>query len=422
MRAAALPAILTLCLAASTDGREWKDATGRIVQAEMLGLEQGRIVVQLPDKRRAAFPLDKASPPDKAWVSDWAKDKSPEQRLPAPVWPESVKQPEVNVKTLAKDQRGWIFKSPHYDFTCDAEVSTSVMNDFATVAEGCSLLMETLPIHFPRSEGRTFYARIFQNRDGYARAGGPPGSSGVFITADIAGGGVLLVPFESLGIEQFGGRNTKGYDYKATVLIHEMVHQATAELLPLMPKWVSEGLAEYGANMTYRSGVFYLGERERLQSLHRRLDGYELITRNGMAKSPTAAAGLPKSWVMKPSEVMGLSDEDWSTAISGRAAQVKLHRMYLSSMFLMYYFMHLADHGEARRIRVFFDNVAEASRFIRSRGNEGTLPAELRARTRLSLEAVRTWFTAQLLKPDTAESLDRDFVQRFTAAGFRISD
>ena len=34
--------------------------------------------------------------------------------------------------------------------------------------------------------------------------------------------------------------------------------------------------------------------------------------------------------------------------------------MYLSSMFLMYYFMHFADNDEARRIRVYFDHLAEA--------------------------------------------------------------
>ena len=393
-----------------------------MIQAEILGIELGKVVVQFPDKRRAALPTGLLSETDRVWVEQWSQGKSPEQKLPPPVWPEAVKQPEIHVKTMAKEDRGWIFKSPHYDFTCDAEISVSVMNDFATVSEGCSLLMESLPIHFPRSEGKTFYARIFQNREGYARAGGPNGSGGVFMTADISGGGVLLVPFESLGIEQFGGRNTKGYDYKATVLIHEMVHQATAELLLVMPKWVSEGLAEYGANMTYRSGVFYLGERERLQSLRHRLETYEQLGRDLAARVPNGAASLPKSWVMKPSELMAKSDGAWNTAIGGRSAQMQLHRMYLSSMFLMYYFMHMADHGEARRLRVYFDDIAEVSKFLRTNGREGILPTALRARPRLTLEAIRTHFTSQLVKPETPEALDKDFLQRFATAGFRITE
>ena len=417
-----LSLLLVGCLLTTTlSAREWTSSSGRSVQAEMLGMELGKIVLQLPDKRRAIMPPDQLSDADRAWVQEWAKGKTDITKLPPPVWPESIQQREIHVQALARDEHGWVFKSPHYDFTCDAEVSTSVMNDFATVAEGCSLLMESLPIHFPRAEGRTFFARIFQNREGYARAGGPAGSGGVFITADINGGGVLLVPFESLGIEQFAGRNTKSYDYKATVLIHEMVHQATAELLVLMPKWVSEGLAEYGANMTYRSGVFYLGERDRQQSLRRRLEHYQQLTRTDQAKNNIAA--LPKSWIMLPSQLMAKSEADWSTAITGRHAQIELHRMYLSSMFLMYYFMHIADHGEARRLRVYFDDIAEVSRFLRSDGRQGKLPPDItRNGPRLSLESIRRHFTAHLLEPDGADAIDRDFVQRFTAMGIRLSE
>ena len=423
MRGDRRSALLIACclMAAAAQAREWTSADGHSVQAEMLGIELGKIVLQLPDKRRAVLPPDQLSATDRAWVQDWAKDKSPTAILPPPVWPETIQQREIHVQPLARGDRGWIFKSPRYDFTCDAEVSTSVMNDFATVAEGCSLLMESLPIHFPKAEGKTFYARIFQNREGYARAGGPPGSGGVFITADINGGGVLLVPFESLGIEQFAGRNTKSFDYKATVLIHEMVHQATAELLVLMPKWASEGLAEYGANITYRNGVFYLGERDRQQSLRRRLEHYHQLTRADQAKGGGAA--LPKSWIMLPSQLMAKNETAWSTAVGGRSAQIELHRMYLSSMFLMYYFMHIADHGEARRLRAYFDEIADVSRFLRSDGREGKLPADLMKNgPRLTLEGIRRYFASHLLQPDGAAAVDRDFVQRFTAMGIRLSE
>ena len=128
---------------------------------------------------------------------------------------------------------------------------------------------------------------------------------------NMGGDGILLVPFESLGIEQFAGRNTKSYNYHATVLIHEMAHQATSDVLMLMPKWVAEGLAEYAGSMIYRNGVFYLGARERLQALHQRLDAYDKLTREEEARvlaSPStrpATAGtisttrLPESWIMR---------------------------------------------------------------------------------------------------------------------------
>ena len=430
-----IKATLTLLCALITvaSAREWKDATGRALEAGMLGFEQGRVVVQLVNKQRLTLPFDKLSEADKSWVRDWCKDKTPLQLLPAPTWPDAVQQPEIHVQATAHDQHGYVFKSPHYEFTCDAEVSASVMNDFATVAEGSTRLMESLPIHFPKADGKTFYARIYQSREGYARAGGPEGSGGVFITGDISGEGVLLVPFESLGIEQFAGRNTKSYDYKATVLIHEMVHQATAELLPLMPKWVAEGLAEYGANMTYRSGVFYLGERERVQSLRNHLEYYQKISRDVTAKVAAApakvsagttrmAAALPNSWVMRPSELVGKDETAWSTLASGRSAQIQLHRMYLSSFFLVYYYMHLADHGESRRLRTYFDDLEAVSLFIRSKGEKGRLPEELQARDRLSLGAIQGYFTSQLVGKDGTAALDADFQQRFTTMGVRISE
>ena len=428
-----LPLILVL-IAIPALAREWKDTAGRIVLGDMLGLELGNVIIQLPNKQRASLPTGNLSEADQNWVRAWLKDKPRAQWLPAPVWPESVQQPEIHVKALAHDKRGFGFTSPHYDFTCDAEISTSVMNDFATVAEGTVRLMQALPIHFPKADTRTFYARIFQNREGYERAGGPLGSGGVYMTADMSGQGVLLVPFESMGIEQFGGRNTKSRDYKATVLIHEMVHQSTAELLQLMPKWVAEGMAEYGANMIYRNGAFSLGERDRLQALRLRLEYYESINREVAAKAFAAPAKtlagkanttpvkLPASWVMRPSELVNKDEIAWSTASSGRASQIQLHRMYLSSFFLMYYFMHIADHAEARRLRVYFDDLAEMSLFIRSKGVQGNVPDELKSRQKISLKVIQDYFTSQLVGPEGLAALDANFHAKFTGMGFRIGE
>ena len=83
-----------------------------------------------------------------------------------------------------------------------------------------------------------------------------------------------------------------------------MVHQATSNMILLMPRWVAEGMAEYGANMTYRNGTFYLTERERLQALRRRLEFYENINKELIAKNPGSAmpiACLPGSCILRTS-------------------------------------------------------------------------------------------------------------------------
>jgi len=399
----------------------------------MLGIEKESAVVLLRNKQRVSLPVAKLSAEDRAWTTEWAKDKSPAQRLPTPLWPEAVQQPEIKLASGARKDGGFVFTSPHYEFNCDAEVSVSVMNDFATVAEGTVRLLYSLPLQLGPLEGRTYSARICRSRSSYERAGGPAGSAGVFITGTMSGDGVLLVPFESLGIEQFLGRNTKSYDYNATVLIHEMAHQVTAELLPLMPKWVAEGLAEYAGNMTYRNGVFFLGPRDRVQALRQRLDFYDKLTReqdNRVLASPSTkpgngggapAARLPETWIMRPSELLRKPEDAWATNIGGRAGMIQLHRMYLSAMFLMHYFLHIADNGEARRVRLYFEEMARDAAWFRNLGQGGAPPPAFITR-RTSIEDIRDHYLKLLVIPGQLEALDADFRAKYVAFGFRIPE
>ncbi len=424
---------ILLLLSTSVVAREWKDSAGRKIEADILGIEQGNAVVIVQGKQRAKLPLAKLSADDQTWLKEWAKDKSPAQQLPLPIWPETVLQPEIKL-TGGKSKDGvFVFHSPHYEFNCDAEVSASVINDFATVAEGTLKLIYSLPLRFAPLEGRTFGARICQSRTAYERAGGPPGSGGVFIMGNMSGQGVLLVPFESLGIEKFAGHNTKSYNYHSTVLIHEMAHQTTAELLPLMPKWVAEGLAEYAGNMIYRNGVFYLGARDRLQALHTRLDTYDKLSREQDAQvmaspsnKPPAPANatptrLPESWIMRPSELVKKTDRDWSTNVNNRAAHIQLHRMYLSSMFLVHYYLHMADNGEARRIRLYFDELATDSAWFRTQGRGGE-PAPSYLKSDSSIEDIRSHYARHLFSASDLAALDADFRAKYVALGFRIPE
>jgi hypothetical protein len=405
---------ICLALAAPCAAREWKDAaSGRTVQAEILGIEQGKAVVVLASKQRFGLPIAKLSDADHEFLKGWAAGRSPEQLLPPPWWPAVVQQPSINVKGGPQADGTFKFSSAHYEFNCDAEVSVSVMNDFATVAEGTIRLLYSLPVTYPPLEGKTFQARILASEENYAKAGGPPGSSGVFISGSLSGEGVLLVPFESLGIERFLGRNTKGYDYDATVLIHEMTHQVTAELLPLMPRWLSEGLAEYAAYMPYRNGVFQLGERERVLALRQRLELYQQLSRN-------AGVNAGSSWVLKPSQVLNMSDAAWMTSNPSRQAQLTLHKLYLSSMFLMHYFLHYADHGDARHIRMYFHAVNDAALYIKTHGEKGAVPPQLEEQRNVTLDDVRAFFLRRLCTPEELPTLDEEFRAKFTELGFRL--
>lgn len=431
-----LTALCLLGMARALPAREWADSSGRKLEGEILGVERGCAVVLRPTKQRANLPLDKLSAADQAWVKEWAEGKTQAQQLPTPLWPATVQQPEIKLTGGASSKGGFEFHSPHYEFDCDAEVSASVMTDFATVAEGTLRLLYSLPIQFAPLEGKTFYARICQTRASYEKGGGVAGSAGVFITGSMSGEGVLLVPFESLGIEQFNGHNTKSYDYNATVLTHEMTHQATAELLPLMPKWVAEGLAEYVGRMTYRSGTFYLGPRDRIQMLRQRLDMYDAMTRQQQERvmaSPSSrvptesgsrTATLPESWIMRPSELVRMSEEAWATNVGGRSAMIRIHRMYLSSMFLMHYFLHMADNGDARRVRLYFEELNRDAKWFKQLGHkrDTSEPAPAFLTRRMSLEDIQAHYIENLFTRADLKALDADFHAQYVALGFHLPE
>lgn len=405
---------LVFSCAATGYAREWKDSiSGRTLEAELLGIERDEAIVALPTRQRHKLPIERLSDDDRLYLRSWITGKTPGQMLPPPWWPSMVQQPQTRVTGGPEADGTFKFRSKHFEFHCDAEVSVSVMNDFATVAEGTIRLLYSLPVAYPPLEGKTFQARILASAENYAKAGGPDGSAGVFISGNMAGKGVLLVPFESLGIERFLGRNTKGYDYDATVLIHEMAHQVTAELLPLMPRWLGEGMAEYAANMPYRNGVFQLGERERLLALRQRLEFYQQLSRN-------LGINAGSAWVLKPSQLVAMEDGAWATANRTRQAHLTLHKLYLSSMFLMHYFMHYADNGEARRIRLYFHALNDAATYIRSNGDLGSVPPELEERRDVSLDEVRAFFLRELFTPDELSTLDNEFHAKFTELGFRL--
>jgi hypothetical protein len=134
--------LLLLSLPSSSPAREWKDAaTGRTLEADILGIECGRAAVVLASKKRLDIPIEKLSDADREFLILWSAGKSPGEMLPPPLWPASVQQPAIVVKGGPQADGTFIFRSAHYEFHCDAEVSVSVMNDFATVAEGTIRLL-----------------------------------------------------------------------------------------------------------------------------------------------------------------------------------------------------------------------------------------------------------------------------------------
>ena len=76
--------VLVTLAAGEGKAREWKDNQGRALQAEMLGVELNKAVVQLPGKQRALLPLSGLSPAQRRRAVGYAFDQILFQQATAP--------------------------------------------------------------------------------------------------------------------------------------------------------------------------------------------------------------------------------------------------------------------------------------------------------------------------------------------------
>ena len=283
--------------------REWRHTDGRTITAALLGVERGSAVLRMAGNQRTEVPLSNLSESDRQWIETWKRDRTPEEALPPVNWPRVVTRPLPSIEGPVIEGTDFIFRTPHYQFVGDAELSIAAVQDFATVAEATWSLLRTWPLRAPDTGSTPLTARIYRDRDAYERAGGPPDSAGVF-TGRFGRRGVLLVPFESIGIEAFQGHFTKSAAYRPRVLVHEMTHQIYAPVIRFLPLWLNEGLAEYVALIPYQNGTFRLDRDSMRHALAQRLADYkrrdpgshgpfassQTPRRNGLSRSPSCSS------------------------------------------------------------------------------------------------------------------------------------
>ena len=68
-------ALALTCGGMQAHARTWTDVSGRTVEAEILGVEQDKVVVQMAGRARGAIPMATLSANDQAWVKTWAEGK-----------------------------------------------------------------------------------------------------------------------------------------------------------------------------------------------------------------------------------------------------------------------------------------------------------------------------------------------------------
>lgn len=252
--------------------RVWTDEKGRSVKAILLKIENNCAVLKLPNGTEAPFPLEKLSKVDQAFIEKFGLDGHDDEEETAAgeekekvienfedPWPERVTfegDPEIATMEEDAEEKKFVYESANYRYNCDVRLSQSVVKGFAVMFEATHQFVRELPltINGGKKKDGKYQIFLFESEADYTKAGGPPGSAGVFI----GGKNIVMVPLTSLGVQKVGSGYMLDRDKSSKTLPHELTHQLTPDqyYAPGSMGWFTEGLAEYIATTPYRSGSF----------------------------------------------------------------------------------------------------------------------------------------------------------------------
>jgi len=253
-----------LLLALPAAARTWTDVQGRKLEGEFVSSNGTDVMLKLNGGKTVAVPLTKLSAVDQKFVADQtaAEPKTgPEGDLLNfhQPWPDHVRfdeDPQIETVSEDKDANRFVYESANFRFVSDVRLSKQVIKGFATMFESTFAYCRALPLAITggvKTDGK-FQILLFEKKESYFEAGGPPNSSGVFI----GGKQVVMVPLTSLGVKQVGSGYMLDRDVSNRTLIHELTHQLTPRpyYAPGAMGWFTEGIAEYVAATPYKNGRF----------------------------------------------------------------------------------------------------------------------------------------------------------------------
>lgn len=414
MRVGKILSFLWIAASCHAQLREWTSADGRKISGLLLGTERETVTLRIANGASSVVALDKLSAQDRDFVTDWAKSRSSELALPPVSWPSEIATSQAKLDGPSNGKDGWTITTQHYEINSQEQLATAAVLDLATIGEATYKWLHAWPLPMPKQDPTLLNRiRIFKNRTNFEAAGSDKETAGIFKGGEQ---GELQLPFESLGIESSPDTPEfrKGTGFTPKVLIHEMAHQQMSECLFLLPMWLQEGLAEYAALPAYRAGRFVTTKEALLTRLKQHLEDYE--TRDPLSGARTAGGQrIPmESWMVPLKQLLNpmLSNASWDT---GTLADK--HRLYLTSLLTSFYLLQLDGDGQARRFRVYWNEMLKAREYHISHGQSGSIPEGVE-RNRHSITRA---LMAKYLSQQTPEAMQADMIKRFSAAGIRVS-
>jgi hypothetical protein len=341
-----------LCLLCThAPARTWTDTQGRTIEAELVSATATEVTLQLDaNKKIVTLPLTKLSEGDRGYIKSAdgapAKKETPATstttddgiNFDAP-WPQKVQfseDPQIQTVTEDKENKRFVYESANYRFVCDVRLSQSVVKGFAVMFEATYLYCRALPLAISggaRKDGK-YQILLFETKEGYVKAGGPPSSAGVFMS----GKNIVMVPLTSLGVRPMGSGYILDRDKANGTLVHELTHQLTPDSYyeDGALGWFSEGIAEYATATPYRAGIFKV--RSNFDDIVAYATGYGKDDTQGRALGEKIKAPALKDFFSMSYREFAGEEGNFN---------------YGFGLMLTTYFLHLDGEGDGARMKKF---------------------------------------------------------------------
>ena len=323
-----------------TQFREWKNNKGQTVEAKMLKFKNNEVTMQRKNGKVVKIPVNLLSKADQDLLKKWKSANPKVAGIPTGPFNWDSKfngdaTPDIEYINFDKERNAHLYKTKYFDFYITEKMTNSTVSKCVAVFDCIVGALNDMPLELNTvpGDGKPRYEAILVATDAqYMKLGGMPNSGGFFAPSR----NLTVIPFKSMGIVKKG--NNFVFDGKNTdfsTLIHELTHHSVSHWKSI-PAWASEGMADYMAAMSYRSGSFNYSNR----------GGY--IAKNiRKMKKYVAGAQIVKGGVLhslKPEFLFKLNRRTWNATLG--ADRVAGSRQYVSSMVLFYYFCHIDADGD----------------------------------------------------------------------------
>lgn len=326
----------------SLPARTWKTSLGKTFDAELERIDGRAAIFILPDGKRFSMPIADLCQEERDFLNLNGQSVMPElvsASFGSP-WPIQIRITGPGTcKVVKEDPKTgvYIYQSPSYRFICDARITEDALRNFSVMFETTRKYVRALPLSMGGAAGPEEHRRdivLFSTMQGYAAAGGVPGSAGLYVNHN----GLVLVPMESLGLKLVGTGFSIDQGVRHKTLIHELTHQLTPHVYfaPGARGWFSEGIAEYVAITPYSWGYFQPDVHGNV--VKARVTGRGIDNEGGYALSSKITVPPLQSFFLMPYEVF-----------TGKNAKLN----YGFSLLLVNYFFHMDAGGKTKRISDF---------------------------------------------------------------------